>query len=567
MTPAVSDSLTEQGYRVLTGTLGPVVKLSESTSRWLQIEPVELPPGYQEAGVVVINLEKAPRDSSPETRGEDVPGNWMKCDRGIIDHRFATVQHVTMRPFLEMWVAGTIFIFFTGPSASFETATGAHERFGLQFQSNPEKNCLHEMFLLPLLPDIHLNHASSNTIKGYSSDPIAQVLKRYWTETSLISAVISPHRESTAHTIRGLAHDKFDRPVACISPPDEHGRGHVIVLPQVEDSSSFLADLLEEALPALAPILFESSDHKWAHDSSYELPDVVALTAQIGSIRIQAEVEIAALNERIHAVRNDRGFEHVLIQGTGDELVDAVRRALEELGFRDVIDADHELRDGRQLREDLRVEAHDGIWMIEVKGVAGHPAEADSLQITKYQIGMMKERNRTDVRSVTIVNHFRTLPPLERNNDDVFGAVVLARAEHDDLSLLTTWDLLRLIRGYREWNWNHDAAIRPLFRINGRINALPAHYQLIGIIRKVWDRAGVLSIELTSDLQSGQQVGFEPRPWFREVVAESLQVNKQPVERAVAGMFVGLKVDRVTSFREGQQVYRANRPLPPIAGS
>jgi hypothetical protein len=84
--------------------------------------------------------------------------------------------------------------------------------------------------------------------------------------------------------------------------------------------------------------------------------------------------------------------------------------------------------------------------LVEVKGITGIPREASSLQVTKYLAPRMREWGRTDLHGLAIVNHQRHLPALDRDHEQVFQPDVLSNAEDQGFSLLTTWDLYRLVR-------------------------------------------------------------------------------------------------------------------------
>lgn len=64
--------------------------------------------------------------------------------------------------------------------------------------------------------------------------------------------------------------------------------------------------------------------------------------------------------------------------------------------------------------------------LVEIKGIRGKPKEANSLQVTKYLAPRMREWGRTDLHGLTIINHQRNLPGLEREHDHVFQAMCSA---------------------------------------------------------------------------------------------------------------------------------------------
>ena len=82
---------------------------------------------------------------------------------------------------------------------------------------------------------------------------------------------------------------------------------------------------------------------------------------------------IAATEEE----RKNNGFLHQLLTASGPELVAAVRQTLGVLGFRSVIDVDQELTDGKSKvsrREDLQIQDHSPILLVEIKGIGPAPS-------------------------------------------------------------------------------------------------------------------------------------------------------------------------------------------------
>lgn len=80
--------------------------------------------------------------------------------------------------------------------------------------------------------------------------------------------------------------------------------------------------------------------------------------------------------------------------------------------------------------------------------------------------------------------------------------------------------------------------------------------QYIGKIAHYFDRAGVAVIELEADLSQGDTILIEDHTTgetFDQPV-DSMQIDKNPVEKAGAGDAIGLKV--VQDVHEKDKVYR-----------
>jgi hypothetical protein len=56
----------------------------------------------------------------------------------------------------------------------------------------------------------------------------------------------------------------------------------------------------------------------------------------------------------------------------------------------------------------------------------------------------MREWDSTRVHGVSIINHQRNLPGLERDNVNVFSGAQVKDAENQDVTLVSTWDLFLL---------------------------------------------------------------------------------------------------------------------------
>ena len=248
-----------------------------------------------------------------------------------------------------------------------------------------------------------------------------------------------------------------------------------------------------------------------------------------------------------------------MLTGTGDELVRDVKQSLDYIGFGEVLNVDEENPEQAAKQEDLQILDRSPALLVEVKGLSGMPTESDTTQIVKYIPRRSKEWNRTDIRGVTIVNHQRHVPALERDEKNVFTEPQIKDAELHDVTLLTTWDLFRLIRGMMQWGWKpHE--IKELFYRPGRVGRIPSHYELIGDVAKFWEEPGVVSIDVENELLVGDRIGYVLPDRFLEEEAGSLEIDREKVEKALAGQRVGLKsIYTKGELRKGTHVYRVGQ--------
>jgi hypothetical protein len=223
---------------------------------------------------------------------------------------------------------------------------------------------------------------------------------------------------------------------------------------------------------------------------------VLELKKQQDEIEKQAFEEINRLKGELEKERLANGWIHELLTGTDTELVDAVKLALSALGFTKIVDMDM-VRDkeGKGRREDLQIEDQSPTLIIDIKGIGGFPSDEDVLQADKHATIRMRENKRTDIVGLSIINHQRHLPPLERENAMPFRPELIDMAEERSFVLMTAWDLYRFVRNFRKLEWE-SGYVKPLFYKKGRIEVVPMHYQLIGKIKK----RGRINLESISNL-------------------------------------------------------------------
>lgn len=186
----------------------------------------------------------------------------------------------------------------------------------------------------------------------------------------------------------------------------------------------------------------------------------------------------------------------------------------------------------------------------------GKPSDPEAMQSHKHATIRMKEWDRTDINSLTIINHQRHLPPMDRDNIMPYRQEILDGASQISLGLMTTWDLFRLVCSLLKNKWKPEY-VKPLLYKVGRIDIVPLHYQYIGIVKQIWKKAGALSIQIENlGLMKGDRISFEFPIQFEEQVVESLQLNNDDVTEASIGDEVGIKTDLIGShIRTSTRVY------------
>jgi len=77
--------------------------------------------------------------------------------------------------------------------------------------------------------------------------------------------------------------------------------------------------------------------------------------------------------------------------------------------------------------------------------------------------------------------------------------------------------------------------------------------KLVGKVAHFFGKINVAVVDLSSELRSGDRISIEGPAGVVEQVAASMQINKEPVEKAGRGQSIGLKVD--SRVKEGDLVY------------
>jgi len=233
--------------------------------------------------------------------------------------------------------------------------------------------------------------------------------------------------------------------------------------------------------------------------------------------------------------------------------------------FDDVLDVDATTTTGdgkgETRREDLQIRDSSPLVLVEVKGVAGFPSEAEALQVVKYMAPRMRELSRLDIIGLCIANHQRrNLPALDRNHESAFSKDVVTTAEQQQVGLLTAWTLYRLCRGVAVNSWPLDRVRSVLYRA-GLIAPVPGHYTLVGEVYHYYPDAQVVSIAVRSEsVRKGDLLAIEGPVDYHEFGCTELQQDRTPAVEVLPGARAGVKtpVDRGVC-REGVRVFKVTR--------
>jgi hypothetical protein len=548
-------ALSLRGFNVSNGTLGKPYKVAKTSNYQPLIGSGDVPK-HTEQEIVVIDLNCDELDEGPqgEKHRPDAEFDlWGKCDRGFIDPRVRTSIQLK-DAFDRTHSIGGVFVVFADERTGISLQVARCGYNGLYDGEQFPHDVYH--FLSEISDLVVENDHGEELIPADTKSSLGRLLADFLPESAFKCVLKGGYRSKD--TWQTLAKNKFGQAVAicrCRS-----AEGSVIILPQIRDKVAFLERLFIEVLPELAPHLFPHIEKgKWTHQPEYELPRVKELKAKQDDIVRNAKEVLKQLDAEIEKERTANGWIQNLLTGTDSDLVAAVKKAFEAFGFAEVVDVDVERdREGKSRREDLQIHDQSPLIIVDIKGIGAFPSDEDALQADKHAAIRMREMKRTDIVGLSIINHQRHLPPLDRDNVMPFRQELLDAAEERSLGLMTSWDVYRLLRNSTKFGWNGEQ-IRPLFYKRGRITAVPTHYRLIGTVAKAWtDKFGVV-IENQEELRIGDRVAVEFPIEFEEVAVSSIRVNDQDVQCAKVGDPVGILWSaEMPKLKEGMRVFRVS---------
>lgn len=553
MPVAASKALAAKGFNVSVGSFGKPYKVKQSSSLLPLIGKGSLP-NYTEQEIVIVDLvigDLADEPNGEKHRPDDEHDLWGKCDRGFIDPRSGSAFRAR-EAFDRVLASGGAFVVF------------ADARTEIELQFARFNSYRKELYDVEPFPQDVWHFITELADMQVQSDHGTEM--RACVPESGLGQLVAEHLGGVfTCTLQGgwrqdngwvtLGENKFGQAVALCRLRGQ--QGSVIVLPQITDKAGFIVKMLTSVLPEVSPHLFPYIEGgKWTRQADYELPRVVQLRAKQAEIEQRTKAEVAALEDDVNRERAANGWLHDLLTGTDAQLVEGVKKALATVGFAKVIDVDEARdREGKSRREDLQIHDQSPLLVVDVKGMGAFPSDGDALQADKHAAILMRELKRTDVVGLSIINHQRHIPPLDRDNAMPFRQELLDAAEERTLGLMTAWDLYRLVKNFNKLGWQNEH-VKPVFYRKGRIGAVPSHYQFVGIIAKAWtDKFGVVIKQ--GGLRVGDRVAVEFAIEFEEVPVDSIRVNDKDVQRVKSGDPAGILWPAGRpKLKEGMRVFR-----------
>lgn len=533
------NGLIDLGYNVAKGTFGTVQKVERSDT--LSQVPVHTHslPDIEEQEIIIIDLSNPTVSDQVEMEecGSGVECFWQSKSSGRIDPR-PLVMRLRQNVFERILNHGGVFIIFLAPQRQIEYVYGCLNFFE-EVQRIRTLKCS-SIGLLKYFEDWNWEDSNGTEISiNPNLKRFSNFLMRNFNGGSFSTKVSTGYlNERTCWT--DLVFNKYGDTVGGHLQVSKKRDGHIFLLPSPTDHNSFLCELFTDWLPSFTPHLFPHFEGaKWIHRSEYELLEVLKINSEIEKVECEAEKRVQELNERKTELKLKGKMWYTLLNGTGDDLVQAVIECLEIIGFKEVIDVDAKAKadpqETRNLREDIQI--HDGspVLIVDVKGITGTPEDAESTQSEKHALMRAKEFEG-NIKPLTIINHQRNIPPLDRNPNP-YREEIIGNAHQTQLGLMTTWDLFRLARNMERLNWDIEV-VKPIFYRSGLIEPVPEHYQEIGTVVHVWEHS--FGIVPDSAIHVGDTAVFYDGIKFHEFKVTSLQVNSKSVNIGNKGDNVGI---------------------------
>ena len=548
----IAENIKSLGFNIVSGTFGSPFKVGMKDD-FIPVPLNHSLPNISEQEVIIVDLNQPEIINNQQHHVITPYTEWYyaSCHTGEIDPR-----PIVMDAFKEclnrLYNSGCIFIIFSAPDL--------HQSmyYGSKLGNKADIEITNWTFL-NIFSYLGRNDDSGKEIFYSKSGDLLSIFPFLSSikEDSFFKVSFEPYG-NLEENWTPLLWNKYDKCIGGIIHEKE--KGLILILPQISNKEEVVVSLLKESLPDLRPKLFpDLVSGKWLERDEYEFESIVQLKSEIARITEKANYEIDEIDKKIAQEREQWGYLHRILIGTGTQLVKDIEHTL-KLIFDDIINIDEKTPEGANVQEDLQINDKNEKILVEIKGLSGFPNESDIAQLTKYIVRRADEWNSTDVRGLFIVNHERNIPPLERRNDLVFTPEQIRDANMSKITLFTSWELYSLVKGMQRWKWDRSM-IQDLFYKNGRISGVPSFYKQVGTIANYFEEKKAVAIDIVNGkLVKGNTIAFRtPNGYFEQKIV-SLQINSKTVNEGVAGQGIGILTDFSKDvLKEGSNVYLVER--------
>lgn len=326
-------------------------------------------------------------------------------------------------------------------------------------------------------------------------------------------------------------------------------KGAVVVLPQIARKPEFLVELFDH-FAAIFPNVFPYNGmFGWLDDGSCPLPGEQEIRQARKDIEEKYISDIASNEAAITSLKSEYNFLRVMLSGTGEELVVAVRDYLVWLGFSSAEAMDEHSED--VLEEDIQVQLDPGILVIEVKGIGGTSKDKECAQVAKIKNRRQEERRAWDVSALYIVNHQRYVSPKLRANPP-FSANQIRDAQLDKRGLITTYQLYNAYFDILRGLVTKEEVQKQLLTF-GHVEIVPPNLVEVGIVDEVFQQGRIVILQLGEAMMSvGSKLYVLKRKVYEIRYVIGLQLNDLDVNEVTGGE-VGVQLDE--AVKKGSRIY------------
>lgn len=330
-----------------------------------------------------------------------------------------------------------------------------------------------------------------------------------------------------------------------------------IVLPQCENISLIIENILVEVLPELYPEMFECLvKDSWLNKEEYLLPEVKNIINEKVELENEYIQRLNDIDQRIKIKQEENKFMYDIISssGTGEKLVESIIKCLEYVGYENVEDWD-KIRSDDEKEEDLHIYKNEKDYFVaEVKGVNGPPIEDDCNVIVKYKSRNSSKLGIPFIHGAVFVNYHKNVEPNQREELG-FTKKEIKDAIRDGYTLIGTYQLFKAIRLIQEEIITKES-VRKSLETPGIFNAIPNSFESVGKIENILDRINVICVPIECDkLQENDELLIVEGNNYYKTKIVSMMVNENIVKEAKKDEKVGIKIDKVVPKIKSSHIY------------
>ena len=339
---------------------------------------------------------------------------------------------------------------------------------------------------------------------------------------------------------------------------DKNGiRNTLIVLPQCENKSLIIENILMEILPLFYPeMLKDFVKDTWMDKEEYMLPDIKNIIVEREKIAEEYEKKLKNIEEKIELKKEGNKFLYDIISssGTGDKLVESIIKCLRYIGYEKIEDWD-KIRKDNDKEEDLHIYKNEKEYFIaEVKGINGPAIEDDCNVIVKYKSRNCSNLNVSTIHGIVFMNYHKNVEPNQREELG-FTNKEIKDAIRDKYTLVGTYQLFKAIRLYQEKIISSES-IRKSLETPGIFRAIPETFEEIGKIEDILDRINVICVPIKCNKLkvNDELLIIEGNNYYRTKIL-SIMVNENSIKEAKKGDETGIKIDKDVPKIKSAQIY------------